>query len=378
MAFNDFKSKLSVSSVLSVVKKTMPEQQPEIKPVKIGNHLVGPGHPVFIVAELSANHRQDLDEAVRLIHAAKEAGADAVKLQTYTPDTMTIDCDGENFLHGNGSLWEGKTLYELYKDAYMPWKWQPELKKIASDMDLDLFSSAYDPTSVDFLEAINLPAIKISSFELIDLPLIRCAANTGIPLILSTGMATLPEIDQAVAAAREAGCTELILLKCTSAYPTLPEGMNLKGIVHLLQTYHVPCGLSDHTTDTAAAGIATALGACVIEKHLTLSRLNKSADSGFSLEPSEFKEMVNSVRKVEKMIGNTVFEPVVQEHESLSFRRSLYAVAEIERGERVTAEKIRSIRPGGGLPPEHLKLLMAKRARKKISKGTPITMDLFT
>lgn len=360
-----------------MVKKTMSKQQPEIKPVKIGNHLVGPGHPVYIVAELSANHRQDYDEAVRLIHAAREAGADAVKLQTYTPDTMTIDCDGDNFRHGNGSLWEGKTLYELYKDAYMPWEWQPQLKKIASDMDLDLFSSAYDPTSVDFLEEINVPAIKISSFELIDLPLIRRAANTGIPLILSTGMATLMEIEQAVAAAREAGCRALILLKCTSAYPTLPEGMNLKGITYLSQTYNVPCGLSDHTTDTAAAGIATALGACLIEKHLTLSRLNKSADSGFSLEPGEFKEMVSSVRDVEKMIGDIVFEPAVQEHESLSFRRSLYAVKDIEKDALITPRNVRSIRPGGGLPPEYRKKMIGMRVTKKIVKGTPITMDLF-
>ena len=356
----------------------MDSQQPEIKPVKIGNRFVGPGHPVYIVAELSANHRQNYDEAVRLIHAAKEAGANAVKLQTYTPDTMTIDCDDDRFMHGKGSLWEGKTLYELYKEAYMPWEWQPKLKAVTNDIDLDLFSSAYDLTSTDFLKQIKVPAIKISSFELIDLPLIRYAAKTGIPLILSTGMATLKEIHKALVAAREAGCRELILLKCTSAYPTLPKGMNLKGITHLSQTYHIPCGLSDHTTDTAAAGIATALGACVIEKHLTLSRRNKSADSGFSLEPGEFKEMVNTVRDVEKMIGNTVFKPAVQEHESLSFRRSLYAVAEIERDERVTTENVRSIRPGGGLPPEDLKLLMGKRARKKICRGTPITMDLFT
>ena len=356
----------------------MSSQQPEIKPVKIGNHFVGPGHPVYIVAELSANHRQDYDEAVRLIHAAKEAGADAVKLQTYTPDTMTIDCDGDCFKHGKGSLWEGKRLYELYKEAYMPWYWQPKLKKIANNIALDFFSSAYDPTAVDFLRQMNVPAIKISSFELIDLPLIQRAASTGIPLILSTGMATLPEIDQAVFAAKKNGCHDLILLKCTSAYPTAPEDMNLKSIPHLSRTYNLPCGLSDHSTHMATAIIAATLGACVIEKHMTMSRKNHSADSGFSLEPQEFKEMVNSVRMVEKMVGNVVFEPVEPEKESLSFRRSLYAVDDIENDEVITTENVRSIRPGGGLPPEQLKGLIGKRVRKKTKRGTPITMDLFT
>ena len=355
----------------------MSNQQPEIKPVKIGNRFIGPGHPVYIVAELSANHRQNYDEAARLIHAAKEAGADAVKLQTYTPDTMTIDCGGGDFKHGKGSLWEGKTLYELYKEAYMPWYWQPKLKKIANNIDLDLFSSAYDPTAVDFLRRMNVPAIKISSFELIDLPLIQRAATTGIPLILSTGMATLPEIDQAVVAARKTGCNDLILLKCTSAYPTVPEGMNLKSIAHLSRTYNLPCGLSDHSTDAFASITAVALGACVIEKHLTLSRQNNSADSGFSFEPQEFREMVDSVRTVEKMVGKVVFEPVEQEKENLFFRRSLYAVDDIENDEVITTENVRSIRPGGGLPPVHLKALIGRKVRKTIRKGTPITMDLL-
>ena len=353
-------------------------QQPEIKPVKIGNRFIGPGHPVYIVAELSANHRQNYDEAVRLIHAAKEACADAVKLQTYTPDTMTIDHKGDHFKHGKGSLWEGKTLYDLYKEAYMPWYWQPKLKKIANDMDLDLFSSAYDPTAVDFLRQMNVPAIKISSFELIDLPLIQRAAATGIPLILSTGMATLPEIDQAVVAARKAGCKDLILLKCTSAYPTVPEGMNLKSIAHLSRIYNLPCGFSDHSPDSLAPIVAVALGACVIEKHLIISKQNKSVDSGFSLEPHEFKEMVKSVHTAEKCLGEIAFESVEQEKESQSFRRSLHAVADIEADENITPENVRSIRPGGGLPPGHLKLIIGKRVKERVKKGTPITIDLFT
>ena len=355
----------------------MSNQKSEIRPVKIGDRFIGPGQPVYIVAELSANHRQNFDEAVLLIQAAKEAGADAVKLQTYTPDTMTIDCHGDRFKHGKGSLWEGKSLYQLYQDAYMPWEWQPKLQIVAHGLNLDCFSSAYDPLSVAFLKRIKVPAIKISSFELVDLPLIRCAAVTGIPLILSTGMATLAEIDQAVVAAREAGCRDMILLKCTSAYPTLPEGMNLKCIPHLSRIYNLPCGLSDHTKDAAVAGIAVALGACMIEKHLTLSSQNNCADSGFSLEPHAFRQMVDSVRTAETILGKVVFEPVEQEKESLSFRRSLYAVDDIENDAMLTTDNVRSIRPGGGLPPEHLKALIGRRVRKKIRKGTPITLDLF-
>ena len=355
----------------------MSEQQPEIKPVKIGNRFVGPGHPVYIVAELSANHRQDFDEAVRLIHAAKAAGADAVKLQTYTPDTMTIDCDDDNFRHGKGSLWEGKTLYELYKGAYMPWEWQPKLKKVANDIHLDLFSSAYDPTAVEFLRRIEVPAIKISSFELVDLPLIRCAADTGIPLILSTGMATLAEIDQAVVAARKAGCKALILLKCTSAYPTPPEDLNLKCIVHLSQTYHLPCGLSDHTTNAAAAGISTTLGACVIEKHLTLSRHNQSADSGFSLDPDEFKAMVERIRSIEKALGSVHYGPIPAESESRKFRRSLFVVEDVLPGELFSSENVRSVRPGQGLAPEHAANVIGRKAKRKLEKGIPLSWDMI-
>ena len=291
----------------------MPNQHPAIKPVKIGNRLVGPGHPVYIVAELSANHRQDYDEAVRLIHAAKEAGADAVKLQTYTPDTMTIDCDDENFRHGKGSLWEGMTLYELYKGAYMPWEWQPRLQAVANDIGLDLFSSAYDVTSVDFLDRMDVPAIKISSFELIDLPLIQYAASTHRPLIISTGMATVAEITDAVDAAREAGCRELVLLKCTSTYPSPIEEMNLKTIPAMAQTFNLPCGLSDHSKDGLAALVAVAMGAWMLEKHFTLSRENNSADSGFSIEPSEFKAMVASVRRIEQMMGMEFPGPTLSE-----------------------------------------------------------------
>ena len=360
-----------------MVKKTMSKQQPDIRPVKIGNRFVGPGHPVYIIAELSANHRQNFDEAVRLIHAAKEAGADAVKLQTYTPDTMTIDCDDENFRHGKGSLWEGKTLYELYKEAYMPWEWQPKLKKVANDINLDLFSSAYDATAVDFLDRMDVPAIKISSFEIIDLPLIQYAAATNRPLIISTGMATLAEITDAVVAARGAGCRDLVLLQCTSTYPSPMEEMNLKTIPAMARTFNLPCGFSDHSKDDLAALVAVAMDAWVLEKHFTLARENDSADSGFSIEPSEFKAMVEAVRKVETMIGSEFPDPTVSETDSMSFRRSLYAVKDIPAGEIIAHAHIRAIRPNGGLKPEDFERILGMKAKRKINKGQPITWDVI-
>ena len=280
----------------------MSNQQPEIKPVKIGNRFIGPGHPVYIVAELSANHRQDYDEAVRLIHAAKDTGADAVKLQTYTPDTMTIDIDLELFRHGKGSLWAGRTLYDLYTEAYTPWEWQPKLKKIANDLGLDLFSTAFDPSAVDFLEEMGVPVHKVASFEIVDIALIEKMARTGKPLIISTGMATLAEIEEAVQTARNAGATQIALLKCTSAYPAPPEEMNLRTIPHLAQAFDVPVGLSDHSLGIAVPVAAVALGACIVEKHFTLSRDDTGPDSAFSLEPREFKKMVTAINGVIKKI----------------------------------------------------------------------------
>jgi len=349
----------------------------DIPAVQIGKHKIGPGHPVFIVAELSANHRQQFDEAVRLIEAAKKAGADGVKLQTYTPDTMTIDCDDQRFRHGPGSLWEGQTLYELYQKAYMPWEWQPKLKKIANGSGLELFSSAYDPSSVAFLESIDVPAIKISSFELIDLPLIRLAAKTGKPLILSTGMATLDEIEQGVNAARSAGAEEIILLKCTSAYPTHAAEMNLATIPHLSRTFNLPCGLSDHSKESTPAVAAVVLGACMIEKHFTLRKDKKSIDGGFSLSPNEFGDMVKSVRIAEKAVGKITYGSQRSEKESLAFRKSLYAVEDIKAGESITESNVRAIRPSGGLPPDHLKELLGRPTKRLVRKGNPITREVF-
>jgi len=250
--------------------------------IEIGEKKVGPEQRVYIVAEMSANHNQDFDQAVELLKAAKEAGADAVKLQTYTPDTLTIRSDKEYFRIGKGTLWEGKTLYELYSEAYMPWEWQPKLKKIADEIGIDLFSTAFDPTAVDFLEDMGVPVHKVASFEIVDIPLIEKMARTGKPLIISTGMAMLDEIEEAVQAARKAGATQIALLKCTSAYPAPPEEMNLRTIPHLTEAFHVPVGLSDHTLGIAVPVAAVALGACIVEKHFTLSRDIPGPDSAFS------------------------------------------------------------------------------------------------
>ena len=349
----------------------------DISPVKIGKHMIGPGYPVFIVAELSANHRQNFDEAVRLIEAAKEAGANAVKLQTYTPDTMTIDCDDPRFRHEKGSLWEGQTLYELYQKAYMPWDWQPKLKAIANEIGMELFSSAYDPSSITYLQSLNMPAYKISSFELIDLPLIRQAANTGKPLIFSTGMATLDEIEQAVDAARSAGATEIVLLKCTSAYPADAAEMNLRTISHLSKKFCLPCGISDHTTGNVVPLVSVALGACMVEKHFTLVRDRESIDGEFSLSPDDFRKMVLSIRTAEKSLGKIEYWAQASERQNRKFRRSLYAVKDIQAGQKITKSNVRSIRPGGGLPPKSFDELLGRKAKQAIRKGSAITKELI-
>lgn len=333
---------------------------------------------VLIIAELSANHNHDFNQAVELIKAAKEAGADAIKLQTYTPDTITIDCDNEYFRIGKGTIWEGKTLYELYKEAYTPWEWQPELKKIANDLGMELFSTPFDKTAVDFLEKMDVPCYKIASFELVDIPLIQYVAQTGKPIIMSTGMATLGEIEEAVQAAREAGCKELALLKCTSAYPAPPEEINLRTIPHMAEAFSVPVGLSDHTLGIAVPVAAIAVGACIIEKHFTLSRSIPGPDSAFSLEPHEFKEMVEAIRVAEKALGKVSYEVTEHEKASRVFRRSLFVVKDMKEGETFTEENVRSIRPGYGLPPRYLQEVLGRRAKTNIKKGTPLSWELIS
>jgi N-acetylneuraminate synthase len=344
--------------------------------IEIGKRRIGPGHPAYCIAEVSANHNQDFAQAVRIIEAAKEASADAVKLQTYTADTITIICDRKEFRIGGGTLWDGRSLHDLYGEAYTPWEWQPRLKKVAEDLGMDLFSSAFDATAVDFLENMSVPAHKVASFELVDIALIQKMARTGKPLIMSTGMASVEEIEEALTSAREAGATQIALLKCTSAYPAPAEEMNLRTIPEMVRRFGVPVGLSDHTMGIAAPVAAVALGACIIEKHLTLLRATPGPDSGFSLEPHEFKAMVEAVRSAEKALGEVYFGLSDKEEASRVFRRSLFVVEDVKRGEIFTAGNVRSIRPGYGLHTRHLSEVLGKRATCDIERGTPLSWDL--
>jgi pseudaminic acid synthase len=344
--------------------------------MKIGRRLIGPGQSCYIVAEMSANHGQNFDQAVQIIRAAKEAGADAIKLQTYTPDTITINCHTEPF-RIKGTMWEGRNLYELYGEAYTPWEWQPKLKQVADDLGLDCFSTPFDFTAVDFLEKMDVPAHKIASFELVDLSLIRRVACTGKPVIMSTGMASLTEIDEAVRAFRDGGGKQLALLKCTSAYPAPPEEINLRTIPHLAEAFGVPIGLSDHTLGIAVPVAAVALGACIVEKHFTLSRSTPGPDSAFSLEPQEFKQMVDAIRIVEKALGCVSYELTKSEAASRVFRRSLLVVGDVEAGEVFTDKNVRSIRPGHGLPPKHLPKVLGRRAATDVTRGTPLAWSLI-
>lgn len=343
--------------------------------VTIKGKTIGPGHPVYVIAELSANHGQSFERACETIRAMKDAGADAVKLQTYTPDTMTIQSDRPEFRVGKGTMWEGKTLYELYEEAYTPWEWQPKLKKLAEDLKMDCFSTPFDATAVDFLEKMDVPAYKIASFEIVDLPLIERAAKTRKPLILSTGMATEEEILEAMECARHAGNERIVLLKCTSAYPAAAEEMNLRTIPDMYERFGVPIGLSDHSLELAVPVAAVALGACVIEKHFCLSRKEKGPDTAFSLEPEEFRAMATAVRQAQTALGSVQFAPTEKEKASRVFRRSLFTVRDIAKEETFTAENVRCIRPGYGLPPKEIKNVLGRKARTAISRGTPLSWE---
>jgi pseudaminic acid synthase len=346
--------------------------------VHIAGREVGKGSSTYIVAELSANHNQNFDQAVRIIRAAKEAGADAVKLQTYTADTITLRSDKDCFRIAGGTLWDGRTLHDLYQEAFTPWEWQPKLKAIAEELGLHLFSSAFDDTAVDFLEGMNVPAHKIASFELVDIGLIEKMARTGKPLIMSTGMASQDEIAEAIAAARGAGATQIALLKCTSAYPAPAEEANLRTIPELARRFECPVGLSDHTMGIAVPVAAVALGACMIEKHLCLRRSDGGPDGAFSLEPSEFKAMVEAVRTAEKALGSIQFAPGTREANSRRFRRSLFAVEDLKKGELFTRHNVRSIRPADGLHPRHLPEILGKTAARDVERGTPLSWPLVT
>lgn len=344
--------------------------------LRINNRLVSENQPTYIVAEMSANHNQSYNEAVKIVETAKACGADAIKLQTYTPDTLTIDCDNE-FFRIEDTIWKGKKLYDLYKESYTPWEWHPKIKKVAEKIGLDFFSTPFDASAVHFLEKLNIPVYKIASFEIVDFPLIDAVAKTGKPIIISTGAAKIEEIKEAVSIINKAGCAELALLKCTSSYPAKPEDANLRTIPHMIKTFNLPVGLSDHTPGIAVPIAAISLGACIIEKHFTLSRKNSASDSSFSLEPDEFKSMVDNIRIAEKALGTVSYAISTQQKSAFNFRKSLFVVDDIDVGQKFSTENVRSIRPGDGIHTKFIEEILGKKAKKNVAKGTPVTWDLI-
>lgn len=345
--------------------------------MRIVERIIGPGQPTYVIAELSANHHQQLDRAKQLVRAAAHAGADAIKLQTYTPDTITIDCDKPPFRINGGTVWDGDVLYELYKRAYTPWEWHAELAQLAAECGLHCFSSPFDATAVEFLEQHDVPAYKVASFELVDVPLLERIAQTGKPIIMSTGMATLDEITEAVACVQNAGGGPLALLRTNSGYPASPGEMDLRTLVDLRQRFGTVVGLSDHTLGIAVPVAAVALGASIIEKHLTWSRDEPGPDAAFSLEPDEFRAMVEAVRTAEQALGTVRYGPSARERASLAFRRSLFVVADVAAGQALTADNVRSIRPGDGLHTRHYREVLGRKAARNIERGTPLSWELI-
>ena len=344
----------------------------------IENRQVGFGAPPFVIAEMSGNHNQSLERALELVDVAADAGAHAIKLQTYTADTMTIEHAGEGFhIADPNSLWSGRSLYDLYQEAHTPWEWHHAIFTRARERGIIPFSTPFDDTAVDFLESLEVGAYKIASFENTDLPLIRKVARTGKPMIISTGMASLAELDESMRAAREAGCKNIVLLKCTSSYPSSPENTNINTIPHMRALFDCEVGLSDHTMGCGAAVAAVALGASVIEKHFTLSRAEGGVDSAFSLEPDELRQLVLETERAWQALGRISYGPTAAEKPSLAFRRSLYAVADIAAGEKLTTENVRAIRPGYGLPPKFIDTVIGKHAKADISRGTALRWELL-
>lgn len=344
--------------------------------IKIGNFEIGLNN-TFIIAELSANHGHDINIAKETIKAAKEAGADAIKLQTYTADTLTIDCNNDYFIIKSGTLWDDRSLYDLYSEAFTPWEWHEELMRFANQLGLILFSTPFDKSAVDFLEALNVPAYKVASFEIADLPLIEYIASKGKPVIISTGIATLSEIDEAVSTCRKVGNNQIILLKCTSSYPSRIEDANLLTMKNMKETFNVEIGLSDHTLGITVPIVAVALGAKVIEKHFILDKCVGGPDADFSLDVMDFKKLVDSVREAEGSLGNINYEMTTDKLKNRVFSRSLFIVKDIAKGEPFTEYNVRSIRPGYGMKPKYLSNILGKRARSNIKKGTPLTWDII-
>lgn len=346
--------------------------------ISIAGRKIGRTEAPFIIAEMSGNHNQSLERALAIVDAAAEAGAHAIKLQTYTADTMTLDLkEGEFFIKDESSLWAGSSLYDLYKQAHTPWEWHKPIMERARERGIICFSSPFDLTAVDFLESLGAPAYKIASFENADLELIRAAASTGKPLIISTGMATLAMIEEAVETARSAGARELCLLKCTSSYPATPENSNLNTIPHLREMFGCEIGLSDHTLGVGAAIASVALGAVVIEKHFTLARADGGVDSAFSLEPAELRSLVEETERARQALGGVAYGPTPAERGSMVFRRSLYIVKDLRAGDALTRESLRAIRPGYGLPPGRLPEALGKRVNRDVKRGEPFRWDMI-
>lgn len=345
---------------------------------RIGFRLIGPDSPPFVIAEMSGNHNQSLERALAIVEAAAKAGAHALKLQTYTPDTMTLDLNvGEFQISDPQSLWAGNSLYELYRQAYTPWEWHQPIFARAAELGMLAFSTPFDESAVDFLESLNVPAYKIASFENTDIPLIRKVAATGKPMIISTGMASVAEIDEAVRAARTAGCEHLVLLKCTSTYPATADNSNVRTIPHLRELFKCEVGLSDHTMGVGAAVAAVALGASVIEKHFTLARADGGVDSSFSMEPQELQMLTLETERAWRALGQVSYGASAAEQGSLIFRRSLYVVQDIAEGEALTLNNLRPIRPGYGLPPKFLEQLLGMRLKKAVPRGSALTWDML-
>ena len=344
--------------------------------IEIAGRPIGPDHPPYVIAELSANHNGKLETALRIIEAAKKAGADAVKLQTYKPDTITLDCASEDFKI-RGGLWDGRTLYELYEEAHMPWGWHKPLFEHARKLGITIFSSPFDNTAIDLLEDLNTPAYKIASFEAVDLPLIKYAASTGKPMIISTGMADAEEIQEAVDAAREGGCKQLAVLHCVSGYPAPAEDYNLRTIPDMMARFGLVTGLSDHTLDNTTAITSVAMGASIIEKHFTLDRSGGGPDDSFSLEPADLAALCQGAKTAWQALGRVDYGRKSSEQGNVKFRRSLYFVRDLKAGDLITADSVRSVRPGFGLPPKYLNTIIGKRLHTDVQRNSPVGPDLL-
>lgn len=346
---------------------------------KIQDTIISPDHKPFVIAEMSGNHNQSLERALEIVEAAAQSGVHGLKIQTYTADTMTLDMsEGEFFINDTQSLWQGTSLYQLYQQAYTPWEWHKTIFDRCQELGMIGFSTPFDATAVDFLESLDVPCYKIASFENTDLPLIRKVASTGKPLIISTGMASIAELDETVRTAREAGCQDLILLKCTSTYPASPENTNLMTIPHLRDLFDVQVGLSDHTLGIGAAVASVALGTTFIEKHFTLSRADGGVDAAFSMEPHEMKQLVEETERAWQALGKISYGATTAEQKSLKFRRSLYVTQNIKAGETLTPQNMRAIRPGFGLPPKYYEILLGKTIKQDASAGTPLSWDIIS